>query len=267
MSSLSGKKILICRGREQSLELESLLHAKGAEPVFFAPFTVEIIDSEKEIAIERELKNITRYDLILFGSPNGVSSFRHYMNRYLISDKVMSKIEVGIVGNKAAKRFKKLFPKTDIRYKALAINDLLEIVSKSGNDRKLNVLNPTSEQSLKNIEVELPENITLIRLPIYKTVANTEIDESSIAEINKSKFDMVVFSSPSSYDYFVEQLGKTFLMSGISMAAFGKTTAGHIQKNGFKADVVPVNAETDNLIMAMESFFDRINTGVTTAGG
>ncbi|MGD9898464.1 MAG: uroporphyrinogen-III synthase [Calditrichaceae bacterium] len=267
MSSLSGKKILICRGREQSLELDAGLREKGSDPVFFAPFTVDIIDPNKEMAIERELKNLDRYDLILFGSPNGVSSFRHYMNRYLISDKVMNRIGVGIVGNKAAKRFERLFPKTDIRYKASSLKDLLEKTGKSSDDKKINILNLTSEQSLLNIQLEIPDNISLVRLPIYKTVANTEIDENSVGEINKSKFDMVVFSSPSSYDYFVGQIGKAFLMSGISVAAFGKTTAGHIKKNGFKADVVPVNAETDNLIMAIEAFFDRINSGVITAGG
>lgn len=262
MSSLKGKKILICRGREQSLELESVFHAKGADPVFFASFTVEIIDPGKEIIIERELRNLNSFDMIIFSSPNGVSSFRHYMNRYLISDKVMTKIDVAIVGKKAANRFSKLFQKADIRFHASAINELLEIVSKSEKDKKLNVLNPTSEQSLKNIQIDVPGNIFLHRVPMYKTVSNAELDEGSIAKIINSEFDMIVFSSPSSYDYFVEKLGKSFLMSGTALATFGKTTAGHLQKNGFKADVVPVNAETDNLINAIEAFFDKINSGV-----
>ncbi len=72
-SSLTGKKILITRAREQSGEFATLLKKTGAEVIEFP--TIEIVPPLRWKELDQAIDQLKSYDWIIFTSANGVHFF------------------------------------------------------------------------------------------------------------------------------------------------------------------------------------------------
>jgi uroporphyrinogen-III synthase len=70
---LSGQRVLILRPKDQGFELMDLLRAQGAEVVHLP--LIEIQPPSSFDALDDALRNLSRYQWVLFTSANGVRSF------------------------------------------------------------------------------------------------------------------------------------------------------------------------------------------------
>jgi uroporphyrinogen-III synthase len=81
-----------------------------------------------------------------------------------------------------------------------------------------------------------------------------------INKINKEKFDMFMFTSPSAYNNFIclMDIGKPHeYFSQANIAAIGPTTQSAILKSGVAVDVVPEIYTIEKMIEGVINFYER----------
>jgi uroporphyrinogen-III synthase len=81
-----------------------------------------------------------------------------------------------------------------------------------------------------------------------------------INKINKEKFDMFMFTSPSAYKNFIclMDIGKPRdFFSQTKVAAIGPTTRNAILKSGIAVDVVPEIYTIEKMIEGVINFYER----------
>ena len=256
MSGLTGKKILFCRPREKSPEIEALLRENGAEVVFFPTFRIDMTPVGDVRIVLEILRNIPRFHWLLLSSVNGVAAFKHFFSLAGVAAKSLCRLHIGIVGKKTARSFSEAFPDLTIDWQTQDLQSLIDKIHCRNPAKTLRLLHPTSLQSVQTIQLRTPENMEVVRLPLYRTVLEDSHLPEHIAQLKSRKFDLVIFSSPTSFDYFRRLWQDDTYLRQLAIAVLGKTTAKHIHARGFDVAVVPSSPTPDALITAMTVFWE-----------
>jgi len=103
--SLSGKRILITRARDQSGDFATLLKKVGAEVIEFP--TIEIVPPLHWGKVDRVIDHLKSYDWIIFTSANGVKFFWQRVKERGKSLRLPSSLKVCAIGPATASRLRK----------------------------------------------------------------------------------------------------------------------------------------------------------------
>ena len=256
MSALNGKNVLFSRPQNASAAFETAFRSAGANVAFFEPYRIEFANP-KEQQISEILGEIDTFDWLLLSSQNGVDALVTALEKLQIDLAILSKIPVGTVGVKAAKRLIELVPDAEIYAKAANLQSLLSHISKIHPEETVQLMHVTSVQSLENIAPEIPVNVILQRVPLYQTIANERFDSDILAEILTGKFDVFVFSSPTSFDYFQQIIAGNDLLRSTAIAVFGETTAMHLRENGIDPQIIPDIVSPEELCKSTIDYFEQ----------
>ncbi|RMG29967.1 MAG: uroporphyrinogen-III synthase [Methanobacteriota archaeon] len=257
MNTLKGKKILICRPRQESIPLEQKLNTAGAEVCFFPTFRIEMVPVGDPQITWSLLRDISSFDWVILSSGNGVTALKYFLSQASVSESQLSRVSVGVVGKKTAARVEKNFP--GIRPKAIEkdVQTLINNISQHFVKTTGRVLHPTSLQSIEKLSLNIPENVELIRLPLYRTVLNDEFTPEQVEQILATNFDLILFSSPTSFDYFRKFLKDEKILYETNIMSFGKTTARYIESMGYPVAVIPSSPEPAIMTKAIQDFFHQ----------
>ena len=252
--SLNNRKIILCRRYEQSGEIVLALQKKKASPIVFPTFRLEPVRVSDED--KKKLSQINTYDWIILGSENGVRFFNDVLKFLNISESHFESLSIGVVGTKAAKAWMRLYPEYSITKQANSLQELLTEIIESTDRKSVSIINPTSTQSLKNIVLDVPDEIELNRIPVYQTVLEDSHKSEEIEFIRSNAYDAVFFGSPSAFDYFVLLMGNQSLKNKMPICVSGKTTAKYIVSAGYPVDIIPEYPDTENVVKAIEEYFE-----------
>lgn len=252
MATLNGKKILICRSREAGSAFETAFRRKGARVQFFSPFRIEVNPQISETAVAA-LKNLAGFDWLILSSPNGVDALFHFLALAEVAPERLLGLQIGTVGKKAARRLTGALPGAGVAAEAENLQALLDYLSDSAIKEVLRVLHSTSVQSLEKIHPQLPPGIRLLRLPLYRATPDASHSPEALAALRSQRFDAIVFTSPSSFDYFRALVGDF----QSALAVLGETTAEHLRREGCTVHILPGRPDAETLAQAVEDFFYR----------
>jgi len=248
MNYLQGKKIVVTRSPKQAEEFISLLKAAGAEPILFP--TIEIAPPSSWDECDKAIKNIGRYDGLIFSSTNAVEYFFQRVN-----GKNIRKIPVYVVGDKTGKEVRKhgLVPVSPPK-----IHDgkhLAEKILRDGAKGK-RFLHPTGNLSRATLRNELKNNGAEIdEVIVYNTIAPPGADTNNLKKMLQQKeIDAVTFFSPSSVENFTAIIPSEML-SETAIAAIGKTTADAAVHNGLTVDIIAEPSISEGMVNALQQFF------------
>ncbi|MBN2364524.1 MAG: uroporphyrinogen-III synthase [Calditrichaeota bacterium] len=250
---LQSKKILICRQEDRAAELAENLRKKGAIPTVFPTFQIQEIPLN-EMALDK-FKHMKKDTVLAAGSPNAIKFLRKLFKQTKIPCEILQNIPIYVVGDKTAKAFESYFPGTVIIKIYPRLQILLDDISETYRYQSITVINPTSRQSLHNIKLTIPANLVLHRIPLYETVSANMHKKNILSEIRNKHFDAIIFSSPSSFDGFIDIMGEGVFSTNPVIVAFGPTTALHLRDTGKMADVIPSAPKSDKIIDSLEKFF------------
>ncbi len=250
---LKNRKVVLCRRREQAGELVKALQARGIWPLVFPTFMVEPLSLEGAQA--EKIRRLEEYDWLVLGSENGVRFFYQFLRAEGTLTSGSRFPEIAVVGRKTAARWDGLFPVFPVRLRSHYLQDLLNRLADLREGQPLKVLNITSQQGLENIPLKVPVGLELHRVAVYRTVPNQTLDPAEIEFVRSGNYDVVYFGSPSSFDYFRQIVGDDPLQR-VAIAVSGNTTRGHLERLGFRVDIVPDTPAAEDLVAALERHFD-----------
>jgi uroporphyrinogen-III synthase len=244
-------KVLITRPRAQSDSFADALRAAGFEPIYFPVIEIRSIEDNPEL--ERALKNLNKYDWIVFTSVNAVDGARLAPAFAQIQGRPQgSPLRIAAIGPKTADALRKHNIEPDFipeEYVAEAILPGL------GDLRGKWVLLPRAEIARKI----LPEEIvkaggTAHEITVYKTLP-AQPDAEGIAAL-KSGVDVITLTSPSTAQNFCaiarqNRLDPLNLPNNPLFACIGPITEQAAREEGLVNIIVAKEYTTDGLVEAI----------------
>lgn len=237
-------KILITRPRAQSESFGAALQAASFEPIYFPVIEIRAIENNAEL--DSVLRNLTKYDWVVFTSVNAVNVFFSLPPTPLAK---MQGVKVAAIGPKTAAALRAHNTEPDFipdEYIAEAI------LSGLGDPRGKWVLLPRAEIARK----ELPEAIVNAggfahEIVVYRTLP-AEVDIEGLNALN-SGVDVVTFTSASIVENFVamlrqNKLNPLNLPKNPLFACIGPITEQAARREGMTNLVVAKEYTTEGLI-------------------
>ena len=238
---LSGKTVLITRAASQSAELRTALEGLGAK-VIECP-TIHIVPPTTWKPVDDAIRRLNTYNWLLFTSANAVEQFMDRMRERRPS------IPIAVVGSATGTKLAEWKLKSSLVPKNFRAEGLLEAFAE--NLVGTRILFPRAEVAREMLPEELRRRGAVVDVvTVYRTVKAMTGDIGEILE--SERVDCIVFTSPSTIP---ENLH--VLPTGTALAVIGPVTREAARLLGLKPDIVPVQSTVQELVEAIEKYFER----------
>lgn len=248
---LFGKRVIVTRARSQASRLVAQLEDLGAEVLEFP--TIEIVPVEDPRPLDEALKNIDKYDWLMFTSSNAVRGLAARMDALGIDSRSLAHLKFGVNGPSTARALGEIGIKPDAipnEYLASAMIDLL-------NEREItprNVLFPRSSigrETLANGLRDMGANVDEIVAYSTQSPANTG---EHIRAAYEQGVDYTTFTSSSTARNMVELLGGSpDLINTSRTVMIGPITADTAKELDINIDVMSPEQSIAGIIEAIKA--------------
>ncbi len=250
--SLKGKLIISTRAVDAEDHLSELLIEQGAK-VYSLPM-IEITPSALTEEMDAVLKNLKSFDWIFFTSKNGVACFFQHLISLQGNTELPQSLRIAAVGYKTALEIDYYGYAPHFISEGNTAEDMLnQFFHKydTGNKKIILSLGNLADDTLQNY---LSINNYVQRINVYETVKPQHTDPEIINLIKKNIYDLIIFTSPSTFNNFCSFYGKENLGS-LKMASIGSTTTKTIEGVGFKPLITAKKSNAEGLRDEIVEFF------------
>jgi len=226
---LKGKVVISTRAIDAGDTLPEILKDQGAD-VYSLPM-IETVPSTLTEEMSIVLNNLKAYDWIFFTSKNGVTNFFKHLITVQGNTELPLELHIATVGYKTALEMDYYGYAPQFISEGNTSEDMLnQFLSKynSGNKKILLSLGNLADDTLQNY---LSTNNYVQRINVYETVKPENADPDIINLIKKNSYDLIIFTSPSTFYNFCSFYGKENL-GNLKMASIGAATTKAIKEAG-----------------------------------
>jgi uroporphyrinogen III methyltransferase/synthase len=224
---LFGRRVLVTRSREQASELIEPLEMRGAEAVS-APL-IRVGPPEDGEALDRACAQVSRYDWVVFSSPNGVQAFFDRLLRGSRDIRALGRARVCAAGPGTAARLMRLGIAVDLLPDDHHAQGIAAALSANGSLSGTRVLLPRAESASDVLAEELARTgATVDEVAAYRTVINESDRHLAIyRQLLDGALDVVTFTSASAIHAFLAIYGAdqaVDLLAHTTVATMGPAT-------------------------------------------
>ncbi|MDH3444137.1 MAG: uroporphyrinogen-III synthase [Deltaproteobacteria bacterium] len=259
---LSGKRIVITRARAQAGSLAQRIEDLGGQVIEFP--TIEIQPPADPRPMEEAIKNLRRYEWLIFTSVNGVERFLEGMARHKIDSNELASVQVAAIGPETAKRLEAagvtrcLVPTS---YRAEGILDVLHPDTMRGK----RVLIPRAAKAREVLPETLRQWGAVVDVvEAYRTVT-PETDTSRLKDmLRRHEIDMVTFTSSSTVSNFARLFdGRRLadILGDTPVACIGPITKDTVEELGGGAKFVAQEFTVQGLIRVIVDYYSQQASG------
>lgn len=255
---LKNKTIVLTRTIEQSKESAAIFSEQGANVIVFP--TLEIVPPNNWAKFDEVLLSSQKIDFVIFTSAHAVTMFLKRCNE-LNKQVDFEKIKVVAVGNKTKSVCEENDIKVDIVPKKFSGEGVVEDLSNYDLKNKL-VFIPRSAIGREGLPKGLEElGAKIITVPIYNvSLPSKESIKQNIEQLNSSKPDVFIFTSPSTFENFLLIMSidnPVSYFKNYDVAAIGPTTKTAIENNKVKVSIMPNEFTIKGLANKMIEFYNK----------
>lgn len=228
---LKDKVIISTRALDPGDSLPGLLKACGAE-LHSLPM-IDVVPSELNADMVERLKKLEVFDWIFFTSKNGVSNFFKHLIDAKGSTELPKTVHIAAIGSKTA---------LELEYYGYAPNfigeentseELLNQFYETYQPVNLRILLSLGNLADQTLSNRLSVENKVSRINVYQTVKPNDADPEIIKLIKNDRYDLIVFTSPSTFHHFCSFYGEDKL-GKLKMASIGTTTTHAMTEAGFE---------------------------------
>ena len=253
---LFGKGIVITRPEKQADDLAQLLTREGANPLHFP--TIKIVPPPDWRDLDAAIKNLEKYDWLIFSSANGVEFFfeRLFAKNRDIRD--LKGIKICCIGPATAKQVESKGIRVDLVPEKFISEGILK--SFSGiNLRGKKILIARAAKARDVLPAGLKKSGAKVDVvTAYETINSGKKKDDLESLFKENKVDVITFTSSSTVNNFVKIIGRDFsLPKGVKIACIGPVTAAAAKKAGFSIDIHQEEYTMDGLVQSLIDYFGR----------
>ena len=260
---LFGKRILVTRPKDQSMELVERLEAMGADAIE-APM-IRILPPDDDGPLEEACARAGDFDWIVFSSANAVDAFMEQLLAGPGDLRALGGVKLCGVGPATADSLANYGLKVDLTPAEYRAEAVLRALLDSGDVRGLKFLLPHADIGRELLAEELRrQGAEVTEVVAYRTVA-VEADREGEPDIYRMllehSVDVVTFTSASAVRNFVRILGAepaADLLAGTVVACIGPVTADAALQSNIKTTIQPANYTIPALVDAIAGYFEIV---------
>jgi uroporphyrinogen-III synthase len=258
---LKGKTIVITRTVEQSNESSKIFIRLGASVIIFP--TLEIVPPSSWEQFDVIVKGKDKIDYIIFTSAHAVSMFKKRCDELNAEIDFSSGMKVIAVGSKTANVCKELGLPVHIIPQKFSGEAVVEELSKYDLKDKV-IFIPRSAIGREALPNGLKELGAIIKpAPVYNVaLPASENIKAPMEKLNKTKPDLFIFTSPSTFENFLQILNITDparYFNSCRIAVIGPTTKSAIEERKVKVDIMPDEYTIDGLAKTIVNYYKAVN--------
>ena len=255
---LKNKTIVLTRTIEQSKESSAIFSELGANVIVFP--TLEIVPPTNWDSFDNFILSNKIIDFIVFTSAHAVTMFIKRCNE-LNKQIGFEKIKVVAIGNKTKSICEENNIKVDIVPKKFSGEGVVEELSKYDLKVKLGFI-PRSAIGREDLPKGLEElGAKIVTIPVYNvSLPSTESTQQNIEQLNSTKPDVFIFTSPSTFENFLVIMNVNNPVSyfkNYDVAAIGPTTKSAIEKSKVRVSIMPDEFTIRGLANKMIEFYKK----------
>lgn len=257
VGTLSGRRIVVTRAREQAADLVRALEDRGAEAIV-AP-VIRIQPLENLGALRTALAGLSAYRWVIFTSQNAVQIVLDRLVTWGMTPRVFAATSVAAIGSATADALRKrgvnpaLVPDEFVAEALVAA-----LIGASGGALAgARVLVPSAEDAREVLGEQLRlHGATVEIIPVYRTVPAPNDFADLTAQIGAGRIDAVTFTSSSTVRSFVQLVGREAATSGrFATATIGPITAGTARELGLREVLEAAPHTVPGLVACLERRF------------
>lgn len=255
---LENINIVLTRAKDQSVETINQLEELGAKVLSFPTIKISTIIDDK--TLNETINNIGYYNSLIFTSENAVKSFIEKIEELNVQFDPKAFFVISI-GDRTTQVCKESGFRVDFQSKLSTSNSLLKelgYIDLIG--RK--ILVPSSKLANPNQFDSLCDHGAIVHsVSVYKNCVNDK--ENLVSEfdcLNNSNIDLFIFTSPSTFNGFLELLNidnakKYFLNKNIGV--IGPVTKEALVQKGIEPNIIPQNFTMNYLIEEIKNYYNK----------
>jgi len=230
---LFGKTVLITRSRKQASQLGEQLESLGAR-VLELP-TIEISPIKNNTRLDQALRQIARYDWIVFTSENGAEAFFERLKQLKKDSRILKSVKIAAVGPGTKAKLNSYLIEPDLVPKTFTTEGLVQAFRKLKISRKRFLLLRTNiaPESLNHSLKKLGALVT--EIPIYKTQKPKNLSKQVTQLVHEHSIDYITFTSSSTAQNFFNSLRNGRHLDA-KIISIGPVTSKTIRECGFSVD-------------------------------
>lgn len=230
---LFGKAIVVTRAKAQKKEFVNELKKLGATAYEFP--TIEIDEISPNLKLDNAIKNIDKYTHILLTSVNGANIFFEKLFSLGYDARKLGEVKIGAIGPKTGKTIEKYGVRPDFipeeHVSEALIKDLKKVLTE-----KDKVLVPRAKNARPYLVRELSKICDVDEVKTYNTIKGINKAEKLIKFLKDKKDFYLTFTSPSTFNNFVEILGddSSDILNRGKILSIGPITSNTIREKGYE---------------------------------
>jgi len=247
---LFGKRIVVTRGRSQSLELSQKLAGLGAD-VLEIPAIKQVQPENRQDIVDAMLA-LNSYDWLIFTSANGVKAFFDLFFRNFKDLRDLGGAKIAAVGPATAAVLREMHLQVDAMPEDFAANKIAEQISKLGSIENCKICLLRAQDANPDLPQALEEFGAIIDdIAVYKTVAETEDNSGASADFLEHGADWMTFTSGSTVRFMHVRFDLPKLMKqfpAMKIASIGPETSKMIRSLGLSPTIEAKEHTADGLV-------------------
>jgi uroporphyrinogen-III synthase len=254
---LKNKTIVITRAVETSKESAEIFIQLGADVITFP--TLDIVPPDSWNQFDDFILNKNKIDFIIFTSAHAVKMFSKRLEE--LNESInYSTVKVVAVGNKTSAVCERYRIPINIIPKNFSSEGVIFELLKFKLNKKI-IFIPRSAIGREELPSSLKELGAVINsVPVYNVaVPSEESIAPFIEKLKKSQPDLYIFTSPSTFENFLQILKITepaHYFSDVLIAAIGPTTRIAIESRKLKVNIIPDEYTIEGLAKAIVEYFN-----------
>ena len=246
---LAGKRIVVTRARRQAPPLEALIRERGGIPLRYP--CIDIAPSPHPAALDIQLRNLDRFDWLVFSSGNAVWALVERA-RAIGAERALLRAKIATLGPATSAELRRLLSRDpDFTPTAFSGGNLARQLPLEPGDR---VFLPQSDLADSHAaDIMRARGADVDVLVAYRTLVGTGgVDLTSL--IADGKIDALTFASPSAVRFFRQRCPLDDALS-LPALCLGPSTANAAAEFGFHHRVMPSDISLRALVDTLGDYF------------
>ncbi len=249
---LAGRIFVSTRASETGDTLPDLLAAQGAKVLSLPMIEIKAAGANEQIRSAIEL--LHGYDWLFFTSKNGVIHFFKHLIDLTGSSELPASLRVAVVGSKTASEleyygYSPAFTGNEHGSAEMAAEFAEKIDPQ--NKKILLALGNLADDTLKD---QLSIDNQVDRINVYETCQPKYADPQVIKLIAEGGYDLILFTSPSTFSHFISLVDKS-LLENLKIASIGTTTSRSIREAGYDSLLTAKMSNAEGLTASIVQYY------------
>lgn len=251
---LKGKVIISTRALETGDNLPELIASRGGKLLSLPMIEVRPASLSRED--QEKIHRLDNYDWLFFTSRKGVVHFFGQLIALTGGTVLPASLKIAVVGAKTAAELEYYGYSPSFTGNSHGAAELASEFMAAHLPGRLKILAALGNLADSTLVASLGGSNIMDRINVYETIRPKHVDQDMMQQISEGRYDLVLFTSPSTFNHFRSVAGPG-LLSNLKIASIGTTTTRALHEAGLEPLLTAKMSSAEGLADAIVHYYQK----------